>query len=108
MARRKSKNNSTKKHAPIHPGEVLRHDFMEPMGITAYRLAKGTGISAMQIGRILRGASGVTAQTALRLARYFGTSPELWMDLQSRYELDTAIDEAGKAIEREVTPHNAA
>ena len=92
------------KHAPIHPGEVLKHDFMVPMGITDYRLAKDIGITAQQIGRIVHGTRNITADSALRLARYFGTSAELWMDLQARYDLDRVRDEHGPDINR-ITPH---
>ncbi len=97
-----------RKHNPVHPGEVLKLDFMEPLGISAYRLAKETGISAQHIGRIINGARGVSGDVALRLARFFGTSAELWMNLQSRYELDIAEDQAGKEIVRTVTPYKAA
>ena len=97
-----------KKHAPIHPGEVLKHDFLEPLGITAYRLAKDTGISAQHVGRIVHGKRGIGAETALRMARYFGTSAEMWMNLQARYELDTAEDELGRQIEKDVKPYEAA
>ncbi len=98
----------TRKHKPVHPGEVLRHDFMEPLGITAYRLAKETGVSAQHIGRILKGTRGIGGDLALRLARYFGTSGLLWMNLQAQYELDVAEDAAGREIRERVRPHKAA
>lgn len=98
----------TTKHKPIHPGEVLRHDFMEPLGISAYRVGKATGISAQHIGRILKGTRGISADAALRFARAFGTSAELWMGLQAQYDLDRTEDEIGRQIEREVQPIKAA
>jgi addiction module HigA family antidote len=99
---------STHKHKPVHPGQVLQLDFLEPMGITGYRLAKETGISAQHIGRILRGTRGISGDMALRLARFFGTSAQLWMGLQSQYELDVAQDESGKEIDKRVQPWKAA
>lgn len=97
-----------RKHNPIHPGEVLRHDFLEPLGITAYRLAKDAGISAQHVGRVVHGTRGIGADMALRLARYFGTSASLWMNLQARYDLDTAEDATGELIREQVTPCEAA
>ena len=99
---------TTRKHNPVHPGEVLLHDFMEPMGLTMYRVAKETGISAQHLGRIVKGTRGVGAEVALRLARFFGTSAQVWMGLQSQYDLDVAEDEAGREIEKRVRPYKAA
>ena len=99
---------ATKKHKPVHPGEILRQDFMEPLGLSAYRLAKETGISAQHIGRIIKGTRGVSGDIALRLARLFGTSADLWMGLQARYELDVAEDLAGDEIRKRVKPLSAA
>ncbi|MCE7974266.1 MAG: addiction module antidote protein, HigA family [Leptolyngbya sp. PLA1] len=96
------------KHKPVHPGEILWHDFMEPMGITKYRLAKDTGMPADRVGRLVRGTRAFTADTALRLARYFGTTPDFWMNLQARFDLEAAKDELGSEIERRVTPRPAA
>lgn len=96
------------KHRPIHPGEVLQQDFMLPMGISAYRLAKETGIAAQHIGRIIKGTRGISGDTALRLARYFGTSAQVWIGLQAHYELDVARDKVGREIEKTVRPHRAA
>jgi addiction module HigA family antidote len=89
---------------PVHPGEVLRCDFLEPLGISLYRLSKETGVSAQQWGRIVHGARSITADTALRLARYFGTSPRVWMNLQAQYDLDVASDEIGRALQSQVRP----
>ena len=99
---------AARKHKPIHPGEVLLHDFLEPMGITAYRAAKETGISAQHVGRIINGTRGISGDVALRLARFFGTSAQVWMGLQAQYELDVAEDKAGRDIERNVRPWRAA
>lgn len=93
---------------PVHPGEVLRLDFLEPLGMSVYRLAKETGVSAQHLGRIVKGTRGISGEIALRLARFFGTSAQVWMGLQARYDLDVAEDEAGREIEREVRPYKAA
>ncbi len=92
----------------LTPFPFVRLDFLGPLGISGYRLAKETGISAQHIGRILSGTRGVTADVALRLARYFGTSAQVWMGMQARYDLDTAEDRAGREIERRVRPFKAA
>src|SRR4029077_3162315 len=84
---------------PLHPGEVLREEFMEPMGITAYALAKACQIERPRLERIVREQQGITADTALRLSKYFGTTPESWMNLQNRYELEAAREEIGKDLE---------
>ena len=98
----------SKKHAPIHPGEVLLEDFMKPMGLTAYRVAKDIGVTAQHVGRVTKGERGIGGDLALRLAHYFGTSASLWMGLQSQYELDKAEDAAGDTIRQQVTPREAA
>lgn len=96
------------KHKPIHPGEVLRHEFLEPLGLTKYRLAKATGMPADRVGRLVQGTRAVTADTALRLARFFGTTPAFWMNLQAHYDLEVASDRQGRAIQREIQPFKAA
>ena len=93
---------------PIHPGEILNEEFLRPMGISNYRLAKDTGMPADRVGRLVRGSRAFSADTALRLARYFGTSPTFWMNLQSRFDLESAIDSAGATIEKRVRPRPAA
>ncbi len=95
------------KISPIHPGEVLAEDFLTPRGLTASALALALRVPANRISDIVRGQRGITGDTALRLARYFGTSPAFWMSLQSRYELEVAQDEAGVKIEREVAVASA-
>jgi len=87
---------------PIHPGEVLNEDFLAPMGITKYRLAKDINVSASKVGEIVKGTRGITPETALRLARYFGNSPEFWINLQRHYDMEIALDAYGKQIEKEV------
>jgi addiction module HigA family antidote len=87
---------------PIHPGEVLREDFMKPLGITQYRLAQDLGVPALRISQIVHGKRAVTPDTALRLARYFGTSANVWMRLQARYDLEVAEAELAQRVAREV------
>jgi addiction module HigA family antidote len=94
----------TKKLAPVHPGEILLHDFMEPLGLSQSALAKALGVTAMRVSQIVRGQRAVTADTALRLSRYFGTRPGWWVDLQSYYDLEIATDELETRIARMVKP----
>ncbi len=91
-----------KKLAPVHPGEVLAEDFMAPVGLTANQLALSLRIPANRITAIIAGKRGITADTALRLGRYFGTSAEVWMGLQADYDLQTERDKSGAEIERSV------
>ncbi|MEW6516813.1 MAG: HigA family addiction module antitoxin [candidate division FCPU426 bacterium] len=79
-----------KKILPIHPGEILAEEFLKPLKITQYRLAKDIKVPCIRISEILRGKRAVTADTALRLGRYFGNSPEFWMNLQAKYDLEMA------------------
>jgi len=92
----------------IHPGEILRHDFLVPMGISASRLAKDLGVPLTRIGAILAGRRAITADTALRLERYFGLSPGYWLRGQMLYELETAQQQLGRRITREVRPRELA
>ena len=87
---------------PVHPGEVLLEDFMKPMGLSQYRLAKDIGVPALRISQIVNGKRAVTVDTAMRLARYFGTSAMVWLRLQVRYELEVAEDKMREKINREV------
>lgn len=96
------------KHKPVHPGKILLLEFLEPLGISMYRLAKDTGMPADRVGRLVKGTRAVTADTALRLARYFGTTPAFWMNLQGRYDLQKATEEFGAAITRKVQRYKAA
>jgi addiction module HigA family antidote len=88
--------------APIHPGELLKTEFLDPMGITPYALSKNAGIDKGNLSRIINGKSSISADVALRLARFFSTSADSWMNLQSRYDLETAKDRSRGRIEREV------
>ena len=89
---------------PIHPGEVLAEEFLKPLGITAYRLAAEIGVPAPRVYDIVRGKRGISADTALRLSRYFGTSERFWLNLQVRYDLETEKDRHGEDIKKEVRP----
>ena len=96
-----------KRLPPIHPGEVLQ-DLLAEAGLTANALATALRVPANRIGGILKGQRGITADTALRLARYFGTSAQMWINLQAKYDLAAAEDALWNKIEREVLPRNAA
>ena len=95
---------SRKSLRPVHPGDILVHDFMKPLKLSAYRLAKGLGVSAPTVNEIARRRRGVTAEMALRLSRYFGTTAQLWQNLQAQYDLEIASSRIGKAVERKVLP----
>lgn len=95
------------KLSPIHPGAILRDDFLEPMKISIYTLAQVIKVPRSRINDIVLGRRGITADTALRLARYFGTSPEFWINLQTRYDLDMAGRTLRRRIEREISPRAA-
>jgi len=83
---------------PIHPGEILRHDFLEPLGMTQYRLARSIQVHPRRVNQIVHGDRAITADTALRLARFFGTSPQFWLGMQTQYELDVEQDKLGDAL----------
>ena len=85
---------------PVHPGEVLLEDFMKPLGLSQYRVAKDIDVHPLRISQIVRGMRSVTADTALRLARYFGTTPGIWMRLQAQYDLEISQAKHGKTIDR--------
>ena len=84
----------------IHPGEILSEDFLKPMGLSAYRLSKGTNIDQTRISEIIRGKRSITADTALRLARFFGNSPEFWLNLQAHYDLEQKKREMEKDLKK--------
>jgi addiction module HigA family antidote len=92
------------KLSPIHPGEVLLEEFIKPMKLSQNRLAIDIGVDARRINEIVLGKRSITADTALRLARFFGNSPQFWLGLQTQYDLDIAEDQLGKRLEREVRP----
>jgi addiction module HigA family antidote len=94
----------TKKLSPIHPGEILVEDFMKPMGISQNALARALRVSPNLVNEIVLGKRSITAETALRLSRYFGTTAEVWIGLQATYDLRLARYEKAREIEREVMP----
>ena len=98
----------TEKLFPIHPGEVLLEEFIKPMSLSQNRLAIDIGVDTRRINEIVLGRRAVTADTALRLARFFSNSPEFWLRLQTQYDLDVAEDHLGKRLDREVRPFVAA
>ncbi len=88
---------------PIHPGEILLEEFLKPMGISQYRLAKDIGVSARRINEIVHGERAISPDTALRLSRYFGMSERFWMNLQTHYDLEVEKDRLRNRLDREVT-----
>ena len=98
----------TKTIPPIHPGETLREDFLRPLGLTVNRLAIELRVPVTRVNDIVRGKRAITADTALRLARYFGTTPQFWMNLQANYDLEIAQDMRGTEIADRVLPRHAA
>src|SRR5512140_1572641 len=93
---------------PPHPGEIIKEEYLVPLGLSVNALARELGIGAARLNEIVRGRRGVSADTALRLARYFGTTPELWLNLQAFYDLRLAQQKSGRMIERKVKPRQAA
>lgn len=104
----KSKSSTTtrssKRMVPLHPGEMLREEFMEPLGLSANAVALAIRVPTTRIAEILKGRRGITADTALRLGRYFRMTPEYWLGLQIDYDLDLAMDALEHEIERDVLP----
>jgi len=96
------------KITPTHPGEVLLEDFMKPLGLSANALAIALRVPASRIAEIAKAERGVSAETALRIARYFGTSPDFWVRLQAKYDVEIAKDTKAALIERDVRPREAA
>lgn len=97
-----SKNIMDNILSPIHPGEILSEDFMKPLGLSQYRLAKDIGVTPIRISQIINGQRAVTVDTAMRLAQYFGTSALVWLRLQMRYDLEVAEKDLGARIKNEV------
>ncbi len=91
-----------KRLAPVHPGEILLHEFLEPLDLTQYRVAKNLKVPARRINEIVHGTRAISADTALRLARFFGTSDRFWLNLQAAYDLDVERDRLGDRIRRDV------
>src|SRR4051794_18005959 len=94
----------TRKLPPVHPGEILLHDFLEPLGLTQSALARAIGVAPMRVSQIVRGQRAITADTALRLSRYFGTRPGWWLDLQTHHDLEVASDRLEQRIARTIHP----
>lgn len=95
---------NTRPHHRIHPGEILDEEFLKPLGITEYRLARGTSMPPRRVNEIVRGTRAITADTALRLARFFGTTAQFWMNLQTRYDLAVSQRSLNSLLKRIVIP----
>jgi antitoxin HigA-1 len=93
---------------PVHPGEILHEDLMSPLGLSTNRLARDLRVPVTRISEIVNGRRSITADTALRLARYFGSSPQFWLNLQAAYDLEVATRRSVEQIERDVHPREAA
>lgn len=91
-----------KKLPPVHPGEILLEEFLKPMGISQYRLAKDTSVPTRRINEIVQGKRAITPDTALRLSRYFGLSDRFWLNIQTRYDLEVEKDRLADRLEKEV------
>jgi addiction module HigA family antidote len=94
--------STRKRLAPVHPGEILLEEFLGPLELTQYRLAKSLSVPPRRINEIVHGTRAISADTALRLARFFGTSDRFWLNLQAAYDLDVERDRLGSRLEREV------
>ncbi len=97
----------TDRFPPIHPGEILLEEFLKPMDLSQYRLAKSIHVSPRRVNEIVQRKRAISADTALRLGRYFGTTAEFWLNLQARYDLEVAADALGDRLVKEVAPHAA-
>ena len=97
----------SEKFAPVHPGEILLEEFLKPMGLSQYALAKDINVPARRINEIVHGDRSISADTALRLSRFFGMSENFWMNLQARYDLEIQKDQLGGRLEREVRVYAA-
>ena len=95
---------TAKRLTPIHPGEILLEEFLEPMRVSQYRIAKDISVPPRRINEIVHGNRAISADTALRLAKYFGTSERFWLNLQARYDLEVERDRLGNRLDREVVP----
>jgi len=95
---------ATRKLRPVHPGDILLHDFMQPLKLSSYRVAKELGVTAPTVNEIVRRRRAITAEMALRLSRYFGTTAQLWQNLQTQYDLEMASKKIGKTVERAIKP----
>jgi antitoxin HigA-1 len=97
---------ASKRLRPVHPGDILKNDFLEPLEITSYRLSKELGVSRPTITQLVARRRNVTAEMALRLARYFGTSAQVWQNLQAQYDLEVAITKIGKVVKQKIRPRS--
>ena len=97
----------SKKFTPVHPGEILLEEFLKPMGLSQYALAKDINVPARRINEIVHGDRSISADTALRLSRFFGMSENFWMNLQARYDLEIQKDQLDGRLEREVRVYAA-
>src|SRR5438045_2491048 len=95
----KGKTASERRMPPVHPGEILLEEFLKPLGLSQYRLAKGLSVPARRINEIVLGVRSITAETALRLARFFGTSERFWLNLQATYDLEVERDRMGSRLD---------
>ena len=95
---------AAKRLRPVHPGDILLHDFMRPLKLSSYKVAKELGVAAPTVNEIVRRRRAITAEMALRLSRYFGTSAQLWQNLQTQYDLEIASRKIGKKVERAIQP----
>ena len=102
-----SKMGTKNRLPPIHPGEILREEFLSPLGMSANELAMALRVPATRINDIVNEKRGITADTALRLSRYFGTTPKFWTNMQASWELEVAEDQLGNAVRRDVLPRTA-
>lgn len=99
---------TAKRIPPVHPGEILLEEFLEQLGVSQYRLARDINVPPRRINEIVHGVRGISADTALRLSRYFGTSERFWLNLQSRFDLETQRDKLGDRLDTEVKIFQAA
>ena len=94
--------------SPVHPGEIIREEVLEPLGMSRAALARAIGVDRQRLSEVVQGRRALSADTALRLARYLGTTPEFWLGIQAQYEIERARDALGDRLEREVVPRRAA
>jgi addiction module HigA family antidote len=95
---------ANKRLRPVHPGDILLHDFMQPLNLSSYRVAKELGVTAPTVNEIVRRRRAITAEMALRLSRFFGTTAQLWQNLQTQYDLEIASRKVGRRLERVIKP----
>ena len=94
--------------SPVHPGEIIREEVLEPLGMSRAALARAIGVDRQRLSEVVQGRRALSADTALRLARYLGTTPEFWLGIQAQYEIERARDALGDRLEREVVPRRSA